>query len=186
MQSAVVRPMSTAYCTQSALLAGHGCILSCPTSLLVSPPRVNAVTPPDLIALTPARRTNTLLRRGTVSNEETYELVALSICWLEMLAGLPNMFPSSCHLPAEARELRPLLVGQLSNGLDLFLRDRLRRAYAALPTLVPRLPFIGALLPPPPPPPIFLPGLGLMTADRALELLAPPLSRCVCRSCAKV
>jgi hypothetical protein len=60
---------------------------------------------------------------------------------------------------------------------DLFLRDRARRAYALLPTLAPRLPFIGALLPPPPPPPIFVPGLGLLPAEQALELLAPPLTQ---------
>jgi len=80
-------------------------------------------------------------------------------------------------LSDEARELRPLLVSQLTTGCDLLLRDRLRRAYALLPTLAPRLPFVGALLPPPPPPPIFLPGLGLVSADKALELLAPPLNR---------
>jgi hypothetical protein len=58
---------------------------------------------------------------------------------------------------------------------DLFLRDRVRRAYARLPTLAPRLPFIGALLPPPPPPPIFVPGIGLLPAEQAVELLAPAL-----------
>lgn len=47
-------------------------------------------------------------------------------------------------LSPEARDLRPLLVSQLSTGLDLLLRDRVRKLYTVtLPSLVPRLPFLG-------------------------------------------
>mmetsp|Transcript_6338 Transcript_6338/g.15184 ORF Transcript_6338/g.15184 Transcript_6338/m.15184 type:complete len:662 (+) Transcript_6338:167-2152(+) len=62
-------------------------------------------------------------------------------------------------LSPEARELRPLLVREISNGLDLFLRDRFRKAYALLPGLLapPRLPFLPALPSPPPPPPPLAP-----------------------------
>ena len=46
----------------------------------------------------------------------------------------PNTSPTpqeiaSFLLSPEARELRPLLVGWVSGGLDLLLRDRLRKAY---------------------------------------------------------
>lgn len=66
-------------------------------------------------------------------------------------------------LSPEARELRPLLVGWLSGAADLLLRDRSRKAAAALPGLLtPRLPFAALLglpsLPSPPPPPVFIPG----------------------------
>ncbi|GFR44520.1 hypothetical protein Agub_g5787, partial [Astrephomene gubernaculifera] len=49
-------------------------------------------------------------------------------------------------LSPEARELRPLLVGWLAGGLDLLLRDRLRKAAAlAEAALTPRLPGLGLL-----------------------------------------
>ena len=47
-------------------------------------------------------------------------------------------------LSNEAKDLRPLLVSQLVSGLDLLLRDRIRKLYTiTLPTLTPRLPFFG-------------------------------------------
>ncbi|KAF5837147.1 hypothetical protein DUNSADRAFT_4767 [Dunaliella salina] len=83
-------------------------------------------------------------------------------------------------LSPEARELRPLLVREISNGIDLFLRDRFRKAYALLPGLLalPRIPLLPSL---PTPavltnPPVFLPGLGMIAAEEAVEMLAPPLS----------
>jgi hypothetical protein len=66
-------------------------------------------------------------------------------------------------LGPEARDLRPLLAGWLAGAADLLLRDRSRKAAAALPGLLtPRLPFAALLglpsLPSPPPPPFFVPG----------------------------
>lgn len=66
-------------------------------------------------------------------------------------------------LGPEAKDLRPLLVGWLAGAADLVLRDRSRKAAAALPGLLtPRLPFAALLglpsLPSPPPPPVFVPG----------------------------
>ncbi|KAG2496070.1 hypothetical protein HYH03_005989 [Edaphochlamys debaryana] len=79
-------------------------------------------------------------------------------------------------LSPEARELRPLLVGWVSSGLDLLARDRSRKAFTLLSAqLTPRLPFFGSL-PAPPPPPLWLPGRGLLPLAEALDLLAPPLS----------
>lgn len=54
-------------------------------------------------------------------------------------------------------------VQEISNGLDLFLRDRFRKAYALLPGLLapPRLPFLPPL-PAPSLPPLFVPGIGLV------------------------
>ena len=47
-------------------------------------------------------------------------------------------------LSPEARDLRPLLVAQLVAGLDLLLRDRVRKLVTiTLPSLTPRLPFLG-------------------------------------------
>eukprot|EP00775_Hariotina_reticulata_P011760 gene11760-11906_t len=84
-------------------------------------------------------------------------------------------------LSPEARELRPLLVGWLAGAVDLVIRDRARKAAAALPGLLtPRLPFAALLglpqLPSPPPPPVFLPGLGVMPLTEAVDLLTPALS----------
>ncbi|GIL78183.1 hypothetical protein Vretifemale_7622 [Volvox reticuliferus] len=80
-------------------------------------------------------------------------------------------------LSPEARELRPLLVGWVVGGLDLLLRDRLRKAYSlAAASLTPRLPFLGSL-PAPPPPPLYLPGRGLVPMQQAVDLLAPPLEQ---------
>ncbi|KAG2430848.1 hypothetical protein HXX76_009822 [Chlamydomonas incerta] len=82
---------------------------------------------------------------------------------------------ASFLLSPEARELRPLLVGWVSSGADLLLRDRLRKAYnLASASFTPRLPFIGSL-PLPPPPPVWVPGKGLVPLSQAVELLAPPL-----------
>ena len=79
-------------------------------------------------------------------------------------------------LSPEARDLRPLLVEELVNGLDLAARDALRRAYGALPSLAPRLPFIGSL-PTPPPPPVLVPGRGLVPLSDFVATLAPELDR---------
>ncbi|KAK9828554.1 hypothetical protein WJX72_000728 [[Myrmecia] bisecta] len=79
-------------------------------------------------------------------------------------------------LSPEARDLRPMLVREVVNGLDLFARARTRRAYASLPTLAPRLPFVGSL-PTPPLPPMFVPGRGLMKVEDVVQLLAPALSQ---------
>lgn len=82
-------------------------------------------------------------------------------------------------LSPEARDLRPLLVTELTNGLDLFLRDRLRRAAAAAATLTPRLPLLGLpLLPGPLPlPPVPVPGRGLLPVGALVDQLAPALSQ---------
>jgi hypothetical protein len=77
-------------------------------------------------------------------------------------------------LSPEAKDLRPLLVTWIANGLDLFARDRARKAYARLATLAPRLPFLGPL-PMPPKPPVFVPGKGFVEPDALIELLAPAL-----------
>ena len=79
-------------------------------------------------------------------------------------------------LSPEARDLRPLLVEELVNGLDLWARDALRRAYGSLPALAPRLPFIGSL-PMPPPPPLLVPGLGLDSLKELVDRLGPELDR---------
>eukprot|EP00887_Chlorella_sp_A99_P000183 scaffold13.g183.t1 len=89
-------------------------------------------------------------------------------------------------LSPEARDLRPLLLAELTNTLDLFLRDRLRRAAAAAPALLrPRLPLplplAGALplpaLPAPPAPPVPVPGRGWVPPRQLVAELAPPLSQ---------
>ena len=81
-------------------------------------------------------------------------------------------------LSSEARQLRPLLVKELVTGLDYYTRDRLQRAYNSLPSLAPRIPFLGPLpLPPLPSPPLFVPGLGLQPVEQLLQKLAPPLSQ---------
>ncbi len=77
-------------------------------------------------------------------------------------------------LSPEAKELRPLLAEQLGNALDLLLRDRLRRAWSTLPTLAPRLPFLGPL-PLPKLPPVAIPGMVVMELDEFIDVLAPPL-----------
>eukprot|EP00798_Chlamydomonas_sp_ICE-L_P020473 gene20473-27261_t len=79
-------------------------------------------------------------------------------------------------LSPEARDLRPLLVDQLTVGLDHLNRDRLRKAYALLPSFAPRLPFFGAI-PLPALPPVFVPGLGLLPMADIIEKLAPALSQ---------
>jgi hypothetical protein len=79
-------------------------------------------------------------------------------------------------LSPEARQLRPLLLGELVDGADLLARDQLRRAHARLPSLAPRLPLFGAL-PAPPSPPVPVPGRGLMSLSQFVEAVAPELSR---------
>ena len=81
-------------------------------------------------------------------------------------------------LSSEARQLRPLLVKELVTGLDYYTRDRLQRAYNSLPSLAPRIPFLGPLpLPPLPSPPVYIPGLGFQPVEQLLQKLAPPLSQ---------
>ena len=81
-------------------------------------------------------------------------------------------------LSSEARQLRPLLVKELVTGLDYYTRDRLQRAYNSLPSLAPRIPFLGPLpLPPLPSPPVYVPGLGFQPVEQLLQKLAPPLSQ---------
>ncbi|KAL3161747.1 hypothetical protein ABBQ38_008842 [Trebouxia sp. C0009 RCD-2024] len=81
-------------------------------------------------------------------------------------------------LSSEARQLRPLLVKELVTGLDYYTRDRLQRAYNSLPSLAPRIPFLGPLpLPPLPSPPVYVPGLGLQPVELMLQKLAPRLSQ---------
>lgn len=81
-------------------------------------------------------------------------------------------------LTPQAVELRPLLINELVNGIDLLLRDRLRRAYAALGTMGPRLPFVGALpLPGPASLPVPVPGVGLLSAEDLVTVLAPELTQ---------
>lgn len=82
-----------------------------------------------------------------------------------------------------AGDLRGLLVRELVNGLDLLLRDRLRRAFNSLPSmLAPRVPLFGPLPMPPAeqllgPLPVFVPGLGLRSAQDVLARVAPPLDQ---------
>lgn len=92
-------------------------------------------------------------------------------CWLFGLQEIVGFL-----LSPEARDLRPLLLAELVDGADLFLRDQLRRAYTRLPSLTPRLPLLGAL-PAPPQPPVYVPGRGLMPLQRFVEAVAPELSR---------
>lgn len=90
-------------------------------------------------------------------------------------------------LSPEARDLRPVLVAELTHGLDLFLRDRLRRTAASAATLLPRLPGpLGMLVPGASAlpaafagfsPPVPVPGRGLLPASQLVEELAPPLSQ---------
>ncbi|GAB4820938.1 hypothetical protein N2152v2_007984 [Parachlorella kessleri] len=80
-------------------------------------------------------------------------------------------------LSPEARDLRPVLLAELTNALDLFLRDRLRRAAAGAAGFAPRLPLLGLALPAPPAPPVPVPGRGLLPARQVVEALAPPLSQ---------
>jgi hypothetical protein len=93
---------------------------------------------------------------------------------------LPSQEILAYLLSPEARQLRPLLVRELAVAMDLFARDRARRAVAALPGLLtPRLPFVGvSLLPPPPLPPVLVPGLGLMSLDQAVRFTPVPRSIC--------
>ena len=81
-------------------------------------------------------------------------------------------------LSPEARDLRPLLLTELVSGLDLLLRDRLRRAAdGAASALTPRLPFLGSLSSLLPPPVVPVPGRGLLPASQLVEELAPPLTQ---------
>jgi hypothetical protein len=65
---------------------------------------------------------------------------------------------------------------ELSVGLDLFLRDRVRKAYILLTAYMqPRLPFFGSL-PAPPSPPVLIPGKDLMQADDFVNTFFPRLT----------
>lgn len=76
----------------------------------------------------------------------------------------------------DAQELRPILVDEASQGLDLLLRDRARKAYVlARANLQPRLPFVGTL-PAPPLPPVLVPGRGLMPVQEFVDLFFPRLT----------
>lgn len=76
----------------------------------------------------------------------------------------------------DAKELRPILVEEVSAGLDLLLRDRLRKAFAlSMAQLQPRLPLFGAL-PAPPAPPVPVPGKGLMGASDFVDEFFPKLT----------
>ena len=103
-----------------------------------------------------------------------------------MLSLFLLLFPVACTqdivaflLSPEARELRPLLLAELVEGVDLLARDQLRRAYTSLPALLtPRLPLLGPLpLPALPAPPVLVPGVGFMPAAGFVEAVAPPLSQ---------
>ena len=73
-------------------------------------------------------------------------------------------------LSPQARQLRPLLVREVTVGLDLAARDRARRAVAALPGLLaPRVPLLGFQLPAPPLPPVLVPGAGFMSLEQAVR-----------------
>lgn len=79
-------------------------------------------------------------------------------------------------LGPEGASLRPWLVGEIVQGLDLFLRDRGHKAFDALEAaLTPRLPFLGAL-PAPPMLPVLVPGLGLVPPRELAEKLLPSLT----------
>ncbi|PSC74696.1 alanine-glyoxylate transaminase [Micractinium conductrix] len=90
-------------------------------------------------------------------------------------------------LSPEARDLRPVLLAELTNAADLLLRDRLRRAATAAATLGPRrlpLPLgLGGLLPALPAlspallPPVPVPGRGFMAPQQLIDELAPPLNQ---------
>jgi hypothetical protein len=71
-----------------------------------------------------------------------------------------------------------VLLAELTNAADLLLRDRLRRAAAAAPSLLPRLPFgLSAALPPLPAPLLPVPGRGFLPAQQLVDELAPALSQ---------
>ncbi|MEW5317369.1 MAG: hypothetical protein WDW38_008671 [Sanguina aurantia] len=93
---------------------------------------------------------------------------------MERVLG-PYLEIISFLLAPDARDLRPLIINELSTFSDLLLRDRTRRSVAALPSFAPRLPFFGAL-PLPPAPPLYLPGIGFKAVAEAVDLLAPPLT----------
>jgi len=79
-------------------------------------------------------------------------------------------------LSERAASLRPWLTGEIAIGLDLFMRDRGRKALDLLEaTLTPRLPFFGAL-PAPPPPPLLVPGLGFLSQSDFKARLLPELT----------
>lgn len=80
------------------------------------------------------------------------------------------------ELVQDAKELRPILVEEVSAGLDLLIRDRLRKTLSlSVARLQPRLPLIGTL-PAPPPPPVFIPGKGMMSAEAFVDAFFPKLT----------
>lgn len=87
-----------------------------------------------------------------------------------------SMAPNLCIWVQDAKKLRPILIEEVSVGLDLLLRDRLRKAYSlSMAQLQPRLPLIGAL-PTPPAPPVFVPGKGMMGAEAFVDAFFPKLT----------
>ncbi len=82
-------------------------------------------------------------------------------------------------LAPSARELRPLLVNEMVNAVDLLMRDRVRRAYGALATMGPRLPLVGTLpgFPSAGRVPVFVPGRGLVSAEEVVAEVAPELNQ---------
>lgn len=100
--------------------------------------------------------------------------------WVCVRTGvLPTQDIVAFLLSPEAHRLRPLLVQELVTGLDFYARDRVQRAYDGLPSLAPRIPFLGPI----PMPvslsslPVFVPGLGLQPVQQLVQKLAPPLAQ---------
>lgn len=79
-------------------------------------------------------------------------------------------------LVQDAKELRLIMINEISQGLDLLMCDRVRKAYVlSRANLQPRLPFIGSL-PTPTPPPLFVPGKGLVQLDEFVNTFFPKLT----------
>lgn len=82
----------------------------------------------------------------------------------------------TAKLMQDAKELRPILIDEASHGLDLLLRDRVRKSYVlSRASLQPRLPFIGTL-PAPAPPPVPVPGKGMLPLDTFVDTFFPKLT----------
>lgn len=82
----------------------------------------------------------------------------------------------TAKLMQDAKELRPILIDEVSHGLDLLLRDRVRKSYVlSRANLQPRLPFIGTL-PAPALPPVPVPGKGILPLDTFVDMFFPKLT----------